>query len=247
MKRGTTDHPKTLALMRALKIPKYAAVGMLECLWHFCARYAPQGNVGKYSDQEIADSTGWTGDASKLMESLFVCRWLDKSGQWRYCIHDWQDHLEDATAKWLKRNQLEPIAGDATATATATATAIAIAIAKGDADMSRNVAKCPDNTLPELPFSSEAFKTTWASWEQHRVEKKHKLTPSTRAAQLRKMEKWGEAAAIAAIERSIEKGWTGLFSADSENTASQNAQNEIPWLPATEEDRKRLAEGSDNA
>ena len=107
--------------------------------------------------------------------------------------------------------------------------------------------KTPHPDAIRMPFSSNAFVAAWASWEQHRLEKKHRLTPSTKAAQLRKMEKWGEAAAIAAIERSIEKGWTGLFSADAENVSSQNAQNEIPWLPATDEDRKRLAEGSDDA
>ena len=146
MKRGTPEHPKMLALMRALKVPKYAAVGILECVWHFAARYAPQGNIGKYSDQEIADAAGWTGDAGKLVEALFVCRWLDKSGQWRICVHDWGDHLEDATAKYLKRNRLEPIAGDAVAVAVAVASAkaIAIAIAKAEAEMSRNVSKCPD-------------------------------------------------------------------------------------------------------
>jgi hypothetical protein len=47
MKRGTPEHPKTAHLMAALSIPRPYAVGILELLWHFTARYAPRGDVGR--------------------------------------------------------------------------------------------------------------------------------------------------------------------------------------------------------
>ena len=62
-----------------------------------------------------------------------------------------------------------------------------------------------------LPFTSDAFKTAWFAWEQHRKEKRAKLTPTCRAKQLKTMAELGETAAIAAIEYTINKGWTGLF------------------------------------
>lgn len=62
-----------------------------------------------------------------------------------------------------------------------------------------------------LPFPSPDFTEAAASWEQHRREKGHTLTPLARSRWLKKCEALGEARAIAAIDYSIEKGYTGMF------------------------------------
>jgi hypothetical protein len=62
-----------------------------------------------------------------------------------------------------------------------------------------------------LPFPSYEFMKTWDAWEAYRKEMRHKLTPSTRKAQLAKCLKWGEKKSIDSINRSIENGWQGLF------------------------------------
>jgi hypothetical protein len=62
-----------------------------------------------------------------------------------------------------------------------------------------------------LPFDSELFRTTWKEWQQHRIEKKKKLTPTSERLQLKRMASWGEERAIAAINLSIEKNWEGIF------------------------------------
>ena len=51
MKRGTIDHPKTLQLASVLKIRLLEAVGLLESLWHWTAKYSPRGNIGQYPDE----------------------------------------------------------------------------------------------------------------------------------------------------------------------------------------------------
>ena len=79
MKRGTPDHPKLLALARELAIPKAHAVGLLETLWHWSARFCPQGNIGKWSDADIAAGATWEGDASDFVLALVAAKWLDKS------------------------------------------------------------------------------------------------------------------------------------------------------------------------
>jgi len=128
MKRGTPRHPKTLALARELKIPLPHAVGILEMLWHFTAEFAPQGDIGRFSDQDIAESVGWEGNPKRLIEALIKCRWLDIVGQspamagqntdmtgqspaianhGRFVIHDWADHCDDATRRRLKRRNLD--------------------------------------------------------------------------------------------------------------------------------------------
>ena len=54
-------------------------------------------------------------------------------------------------------------------------------------------------------------------WGQYRREKRLTLTPSGRAAFLKKCIEWGEERAVAAIDHSILQGWTGCY--EPKNTA----------------------------
>ncbi len=72
-----------------------------------------------------------------------------------------------------------------------------------------------DAKSAELPFTSDAFRTAWLAWCNHRLEIHHKLTPTTVAQQLKRFAAWGEARTIAAIEHSIANGWRGCFEPDS--------------------------------
>ncbi len=108
MKRGTIEHPKTRQLARELGCPIYAVVGMLECLWHFTARYARRGDIGRFTNEQIAEAVFWTGDVTQLMAALTstpeVRRWIDPDVNVRLCVHDWPHHADDAVKKALKRN-----------------------------------------------------------------------------------------------------------------------------------------------
>lgn len=108
MKQGTPGHPKTADLAGRLQLPVYAAVGVLECLWHYTAAYAPAGDVGRWSDERIAAAIGWAGDAHELVAALTAARWLDRvEGPGRLYVHDWHDHATDQTqAKLARAGQL---------------------------------------------------------------------------------------------------------------------------------------------
>jgi len=112
MKRGTPDHPKMLALARALSIPKAHAVGLMETLWHWVSRFAPQGDIGKWSDEAIAAGADWEGDASRFVGGLIASRWLDASEDYRLLVHDWHEHCDDATRKYLIRAKLPFLTAD---------------------------------------------------------------------------------------------------------------------------------------
>lgn len=104
MKSNTADHPKTLALMGALGVPKYAACGLLELLWHqFTVKYAPQGDVGRWTDAQIAAGVSWDGDPAALVPALVKAGFLDESAEHRLLVHDWPDHAEDSVHKVLAR------------------------------------------------------------------------------------------------------------------------------------------------
>lgn len=65
------------------------------------------------------------------------------------------------------------------------------------------------------------FRTAWQLWEQHRKEKRQKLTPTATKQQLKELSEWGVSRAIAAIEHSIRKGWIGLFEENANGRTSK--------------------------
>ena len=62
-----------------------------------------------------------------------------------------------------------------------------------------------------LPFDSHDFKLFWANWQQHRIEKKAKLTPTAIRQQLERLAEMGEERAIAALKHSMANGWQGIY------------------------------------
>lgn len=119
MKRGTPRHPKTQHLIELLgqtfpKLPKSLlwplAIGYLELLWHFCAEFAPQGNIGKFSHQRIEAACGWHGPVGKLIECLTTSGWLDVPEEHHkpvgLLIHDWCEHADRNVRRKLYRSHL---------------------------------------------------------------------------------------------------------------------------------------------
>jgi hypothetical protein len=102
VKRGTPRHPKTKALSRALKLPPYAATGILEMLWQYTEEFAMCGDIGKVDDMEIASAVGWDRDPGELIDSLVSCGWLERSSTHRLVVHDWHEHCNDYTKRKLK-------------------------------------------------------------------------------------------------------------------------------------------------
>ena len=113
MKRGTISHPKMVELQARLDIPAYAAVGIMESLWHWTALYCPQGDLGRYSDRIIAHAVGWPeGDAEGFVQALVDVRWLDAHDEHRLVVHDWHDHADDFVHMSLARKGLRFATGE---------------------------------------------------------------------------------------------------------------------------------------
>lgn len=104
MKRGTFNHPKTGHLARLLGICRAAAGGYLEAMWHWTAEFTPAGDIGRYSDNEIAEGAFWPSEeASQIIAAMIESRWLDKCDQHRIIVHDWPEHCEDTVHSRLAR------------------------------------------------------------------------------------------------------------------------------------------------
>lgn len=105
MKRTGIDHPKTRRLAKLLGVPMFSAVGVLECLWHFTARHAIRGDIGRWSNHEIADAIGWPAeDVERLVSALLDTGWLDRDERHRLIVHDWHDHCDESVRKTVKKH-----------------------------------------------------------------------------------------------------------------------------------------------
>ena len=82
---------------------KWEAVGILELLWHFTAKFAPAGDIGKFPDSTIAKAIDWNRATDRLVDALVESRWLDRCTCHRLVIHDWWDHADDSVHMKLAR------------------------------------------------------------------------------------------------------------------------------------------------
>jgi len=107
MKVGTLHHPKLGRLASVLDLPKYAAAGVLSSLWHFAAEVADEGDVGRFTNEDIAQYIGWDRDPAELIDALVVTRWLDPSEEKekRLCVHDWFDHCPQYIKERMKKRR----------------------------------------------------------------------------------------------------------------------------------------------
>lgn len=104
-KRTLLDHPKLARLIRRLGRGRLVAIGALELVWHFTARFAPSGAIGAYDDAEIEEWIGWDGPPGTLIESLCSSGWLDVDPTHRLLVHDWPDHCDDSVHATLARRR----------------------------------------------------------------------------------------------------------------------------------------------
>jgi hypothetical protein len=73
----------------------------------------------------------------------------------------------------------------------------------------------PQADFPPVPFpapiDTEPFKAAWKDWQDYaKARRLRKWVPQTVTAKLAELAALGEAAAIAAIQRSISSGWQSI-------------------------------------
>jgi len=99
MKRGTPDHPKMDHLSALLEIPRYAAVGIVESVWHLAQQYAKRGDIGKFAPEVIARKIDWRGESDTLVHCLWEAGWLDRCRCHGLRLHDWPDHADQTVSR----------------------------------------------------------------------------------------------------------------------------------------------------
>jgi hypothetical protein len=110
MKAGTTELLKFVKLQRRLGESRRGIIGLLEGLWLSTAKNCPTGDIGRFTNEEIAIMVDWEGDPDLLVDSLIECGWLDVCSDHRLIVHDWSDHCPQYVRGNLKKHGREIIA-----------------------------------------------------------------------------------------------------------------------------------------
>src|SRR5690606_20278603 len=82
--------------MLGVSIP--TMVGHLHLLWHWCLKYADDGDLSGYDSADVADAMMWEGDPDQLVEALLNCGpggrmgFLARDEQGRLLVHDWHEY-----------------------------------------------------------------------------------------------------------------------------------------------------------
>ena len=101
-------HYKTKRLARELKVTVAAAIGHLHCLWWWAIDFAPDGDLSKFDDYEIADAIGYEGkDPAKAKAALIFAGFLDNKNDGTITIHDWYDYSGQLGDKRIESRKKE--------------------------------------------------------------------------------------------------------------------------------------------
>ena len=104
MKRGTDLKVKFKLLGKDLGLPSWQVKGLLQSLWDFTSENTQRGDIGRFSDEEIAAGINWehTGP-SEMVVALVQRRWLDRHSVHRLVVHGWREHAEGWVKKRVER------------------------------------------------------------------------------------------------------------------------------------------------
>lgn len=83
-------HDKTYALAERLKIPNYAAVGIMVSLWAWASINATDGDITNYPPRAIAEATGWKGKKAEDFYEVLLDIWLIEKRDNHVFIRNWE-------------------------------------------------------------------------------------------------------------------------------------------------------------
>lgn len=240
---GMRDHPKVKAIRSKFGIQGYA-------LWSMLIEYltACDGNTFKYSDMQMELLAGDFGvSATEIRNVLDYCITLELLFNKNGFINS--DSLDErlapvyekrGRAKELSAQQLRENGKFATGITVDTVVSVTempqikVKESKGKKIKEK---KTPPPRGYDVPFVNGCLKA-WEEWEQYMKEKKKKLTPSTAKKQIKFLGGRPENEIIEIINRSIEKGWQGLFEINNNGNNFRTTSQSIRRADATIETGK---------
>lgn len=100
------EHPKMYALAETLKIPDYAAIGIIMGVSLWGARNTRGGDITDIPTRALADAIHWKKKPELLFNALVDCGFIDKTEDGRIVLHEFEEYggkLEEARQKSSER------------------------------------------------------------------------------------------------------------------------------------------------
>lgn len=190
MKANTPELMKFKRLQRRLNESRRGIAGLLELLWIGVSRNCPEGDVGRFTNEEIAIMVDWEGDPDLLVNALVDCGWLDVCDENRLVVHDWLDHCPTYVKGGMATRKKATPKNAATSTEpeaiavgqNSSATSLepeAIAIGSEPVSTKPSLTKpnqafsiqAEETKIPWLQNQSERFRSSWDRWKRHLKQK----------------------------------------------------------------------------
>lgn len=268
MKASTPELMKFQRLMRRLKESKRGTIGLLEGMWLAVGKNCPRGDIGKFSNEEIAIMVDWEGDPDELIDALVECGWLDVCKVERLVVHDWNDHCptyikggltsrgqEIAIAiPYSPKLETEPIPKCSETVSTYPSQSLPIQTKPNDQPTTPRRGKPSskfDASKQSLPPSIDtpAMREAWSDWCEDKSSRGKKITEGACKRQFRQLAQWGPAKGVIAIENAIANGWSGLFEPKGipDNVKREKTQAEKDAILAEARAQRAREDGRDGA
>ena len=252
MRYGTISHPKFKTLQRILGLPQFSVVGLLESVWMLASQFTDDGDITRFTAQEICDYAGFDGEARALISKMIESKWLDNVDG-RLCVHDFFDHapafIYERNKKRRQREAKKPSNGPGNSgdingdiSSIPGISAQSSVVESGVVESKEEGIVDPASPLPprkkfdpkssELPptLQVDTFVRAWLDWCDHRCEIKHSLTEMQAKKQLGQFESWGADRSMAAINHTIAQGWQGIREPECNGKSSSKLNEHRPEL-----------------
>lgn len=105
------DHPKILRLSRTLGISQNEAIGVVHRFWWWALKYAEDGDLRRFNDDDLAHAVGLNGRGKDFVEAMVTCGgdaasgFIDREPYFR--IHDWWDYAGKFLQSKYKHNPVK--------------------------------------------------------------------------------------------------------------------------------------------
>lgn len=228
---GMRNHKKVKALRSKFGVTGYA-------VWSLLLEYitGSDGNVFPYTDLEFELMSGDFGvSATEIRSVVDYCILLELLFNRNGFINS--DSLDErlapvyekrGKAKELSKKQLRDNGKFVSSNTDSTAVSVTEMPQSKVKEIEVNKSKKKVRTRDfDLPFcNDEKVQASWLEWEQHRKEKKSKLTKSTAEKQIAWLGGRAGPEIVAIINQSIKNGWTGLFELKTQNNGTHIGSNQ---------------------
>lgn len=249
------NHRKLKRLMKALKVSKPTAMGLLEHFW--LAVYEcwaiEDGTLSGWSTDDIAESAAWDGNVENFVTSMVESGFIDTPSPGVYAVHDYLDWcpfyvkkrvkdrqegrkkaaLEAGKADSYKQvdtpyKQVDPYRGTGTGKGMGTGTGTGTSPPRSPP----KGRPCDWDQILKLldgeGLNTPAFRAAWEDWATDRRERGKSLTKLAITRQIKTLESFGHDRAIESIGNSIESGWQKLVEPRAPSTGRTQSNTGSP-------------------